>query len=121
MRNYYRTSSANAEKIVSGGFVDAEGIAESGDVFRGVWITDRPVEGADGMSFGDPLVAMDVDDPRHCARIDVFEWDASVRPDTSLLWKKERRRTSWLLALPGIARRTQVLLPHRYPALPPRR
>ena len=121
MRYYHRTSSANAKRIVSDGFVDAEGIAQSGDVFRGVWITDRPVDAGESMSFGDSLVAVDVDDPRHCARIDVFEWDASARPDTSLPWKKERRRTSWLLALPGIARRTQVLLPHRYPALPPRR
>jgi hypothetical protein len=78
MRYYHRTSSANAEKIVSDGFVDAEGIAESGDVFRGVWVTDRPVEGAAGMSFGDSLVAVDVDDPRHCARIDVFEWDEAT-------------------------------------------
>jgi hypothetical protein len=72
MRYYHRTSSANAEKIVSDGFVDAEGIAESGEVFRGVWVTDRPVEGAAGMGFGESLVAVDVDDPRHCARIDVF-------------------------------------------------
>jgi hypothetical protein len=75
MRYYYRTSSASAEKIVSDGFVDAEGIAQSGDVFRGVWITDRPVEAGESMSFGDSLVAVDVDDPPHCARIDVFEWD----------------------------------------------
>ena len=75
MRYYYRTSSENAEKIISDGFVDAEGTTASCGVFRGVWITDRPVEGADGMSIGDSLVAVDVDDPRHCARIDVFEWD----------------------------------------------
>jgi hypothetical protein len=75
VRYYYRTSSANAEKIVSDGFVDAESNTVSRGVFRGVWITDRPVEGADGMSFGDSFVAVDVDDPRHCARIDVFEWD----------------------------------------------
>ena len=78
MRYYHRTSSANAEKIVSDGFVDAEGIAVSGDVFRGVWVTDRPVEGSAGMSLGDSLVAVDVDDPRHCARIDVFEWDEAT-------------------------------------------
>ena len=46
MRYYHRTSSANAEKIVSDGFVDAEGITASYGVFRGVWITDRPVEDA---------------------------------------------------------------------------
>ena len=78
MRYYYRTSSANAERIVSDGFVDAEGINASGGVFRGVWVTDRPVEGAAGMSFGDSLVAVDVDDPRHSARIDVFEWDEAT-------------------------------------------
>ena len=74
MRYYYRTSLANAEKIVSDGFVDAEGIAQSGAVFRGVWITDRPVDAGESMSFGDSLVAVDVDDPNHCARIDIFEW-----------------------------------------------
>jgi hypothetical protein len=76
VRYYHRTSSVNAERIVVDGFIDAESIASDGNLFRGVWITEY----ADAGNIDDVLLAIDVDDPNHRARIDIFEWQDESEP-----------------------------------------
>jgi hypothetical protein len=45
MKLYHRTTVGNAEKILSGGFVDREGKYMTNLTHRGVWLSDRPLDG----------------------------------------------------------------------------
>lgn len=78
MRYYHHTDLATAEEILENGFVDAECSLCSAHVFRGVWVTDREML---GMNEADKaLLAVDVDDPNECARINIFEWTEETEP-----------------------------------------
>jgi hypothetical protein len=59
MRCYHRTHHADA--IVRDGFVDGEGSYGATNVYRGVWVSDEPLDGNEG-AWVDVLLALDVPD-----------------------------------------------------------
>ena len=80
VRYYHRTSGANAASIMRDGFVDAESATSTKHMFRGVWISEGRLDDVKSMTDREVLLAIDVDDPKDCARINTFEWtdDSSV-------------------------------------------
>lgn len=77
MRLFHRTKADNARAILAGGFRDAEGRYLTDQTFRGVWLSDRPLninQGADGDTLLE--VALDVGE----AELAEWEWVEEDKP-----------------------------------------
>ena len=54
---YHRTQAA--EQILSGGFRDGEGTYLTEQVWRGVWLSDQPLDANEG-AYGDTVLCVDI-------------------------------------------------------------
>jgi hypothetical protein len=59
MRCYHRTSAEAAAAIVADGFRDAEDYYMTPNLYRGVWVSDEPLDINEGAQ-GDVLLSVDV-------------------------------------------------------------
>jgi hypothetical protein len=77
MRLYHRTSSDVAARIVSEGFIDGVGTYMTESAFRGVWLSDRPLDCNEG-AWGDTVLAVTLNLPQ--ALLDNYEWVEEGKP-----------------------------------------
>jgi hypothetical protein len=56
---YHRTSSEVAAVILADGFRDGEGTYGTGEMFRGVWLADTPLDDNEG-AHGDTVLAVEI-------------------------------------------------------------
>jgi anti-sigma factor ChrR (cupin superfamily) len=66
---FHRTSSANAAAIAEGGFRDGEGTYGTGEMFRGVWLADTPLDDNEG-AHGETVLAVEIPE----AVLTEWEW-----------------------------------------------
>ena len=75
MKVFHNTRRTAAEAIMSGGFIDAEGSHMTTNVYRGVWVSNVPLdinEGADG----DTLLSFELDE----SVFREYEWVEDEKP-----------------------------------------
>lgn len=59
MRFFHRTTAAAAEEILRSGFRDSEGTYLTELVWRGVWVSDEPLDESDGAPHGSILLVIE--------------------------------------------------------------
>lgn len=69
MRLFHRTRAHNAKSILREGFRDAEGNYGVANTYRGVWLSDTPLEANEG-AWGDTLLVVELDE----SDVAPFEW-----------------------------------------------
>lgn len=69
MRVFHRTTHNAAESIIREGFSDSEDTYMTQHLYRGVWVSDQPLDANEG-AFGDTVLAIDIPD----ALFAEYEW-----------------------------------------------
>lgn len=80
VRVFHRTSTENVQSILAAGFRDGEGRYMTDQVYRGVWVSDRPLDENQG-AVGDCLVLMIIPD----AVFEEYEWVEEGKPHREAL------------------------------------
>jgi hypothetical protein len=82
MRLFRRTTAALAARVLTDGFVDANGTYLTDRVGSGVWFSDMPLDCNDGAG-GDTLLQIDLDLDEQA--LDDFEWKEDGKRDREWL------------------------------------
>lgn len=77
IRLFHRTTGENAAQILAEGFRDAEDYYMVDHLYRGVWLSDRPLD-ANGGARGDVLLEVLLRKAE--AEIDLWEWKEEGKP-----------------------------------------
>jgi hypothetical protein len=71
MRLYHRTSRRAARQILAKGFRDGVGTYLTRNIYRGVWVSNVPLDENEG-AFGDTLLVVDLKIP--ATKLGEYEW-----------------------------------------------
>jgi hypothetical protein len=92
---YHRTRPQAAEEIIKNGFRDGTGAYLTGDIYSGVWLSDVPLDGGDGVSaWRKDDVILRVTLPCRLEDLAEYEW-VEEDPDTGEPFVKLYRE--WLV------------------------
>jgi hypothetical protein len=75
MLYYHRTSQENARSILKTGFHDGEGKYLTDRIWKGVWVSDRPLDSNEGAE-GEALLEIHIPENE----VSPFEWAEKERP-----------------------------------------
>src|SRR5438093_4209336 len=75
MRVYHRTRGESVRQILADGFRDGEGSYMTEQTWRGVWVSDRPLDINEGAA-GDYLLVLKIPDHVFCE----YEWVEEGKP-----------------------------------------